>query len=107
MGTIVSKEAAVALLAEHAKVGKRRVVLHDPKDQWRLVVRVDLAVGSLTIQSGNGDLDGWDDDDFYVHHEVSGADTGYLREFAEFVVSKFVGDERILDCIEHLIQCQS
>jgi len=105
--TIMTDEACVAMLAEHVKVGKRRVVLVDPDYDWRLVVRVDLEKGALTIQSGNGDLDDWADNDFYVDHSVSGADTGYLTKFAEFVVSKFVGDERILDCVAHLIKCQS
>jgi len=108
--TIMTNEACVAMLAEHVKVGKRRVVLVDPKDSWRLVVRLDLSVGSLRISSGNGDLDGWMDDTDPTEFAVDGmckADAGYLTEFAEFVCKSYVGDERILDCVAHLIKCQS
>ena len=105
--TIMTDEACVAMLAEHVKVGKRRVVLVDPDYSWRLVVRVDLDCGACTVQSGNGDLDDWLDDTTPSTFSVDAVDADFIAEFGRLVCDKYVGDERINDCIAHLIKCQS
>jgi hypothetical protein len=97
----------IANLAEHVKVGRRRVVLVDPDCDWRLRVSVNLEMGACTIQSGNGDLDDWADDTTPSTFSVDAVDADFIEQFGRLVIDSYVGDERIADCIEHLIQCQS
>jgi hypothetical protein len=100
----------MTIAADSVYLGRKRVILVDTNDQWRLRVSLDLVNGRLTIESGNGDYDGFDGNLDPVTHEVSGVgagDRGHFIVFARFVIDNFVGDERIMDCVNHLLACQS
>jgi len=101
------RELNLTNAAEHVSVGRTTVTLVDPKDDWRITVSVNLDRGAIAILSGNGSLEEWTDGVDPVAHTVSGASDDYIKEFGRFVVDRFVGDDRINDCIEHLLLCQS
>ena len=94
------------MIAKHMMVGSRRVILVDPDYSWRLRVSVNLDCGSCTIQSGNGDLDGWEDGTTPSTFSIDGVDADFIVEFGCLVCNKYVGDTRINDCIAHLIEAQ-
>lgn len=94
-------------LATITKVSDRRVVLIDPDEGFRIVVKINHAIGHVSVTAGCGDEYGFDDGGEIAHCSEGEYSFDWYREFGYFIADNFVGDDRVKVCIDYLIGVQS